>query len=165
MKKSLYILLLFLLSCLLSVCDCQSGLLNRSSDELAQVVAVNNGATMDRNELLNAISVLGDNKEKAASSQISQLMLTTNDLAVGNACISALSDINMPGAMNAIIDFVERKPSIIRRQAIIAARKIGDQSAAEWLLVMAYGHDDPQVRKEALAALEEVEEKLGKNKN
>jgi predicted protein tyrosine phosphatase len=162
MKKSLFLLLALMLVCFVSVCDC-SGLL-RASQELAKITAVNDGAKMERTELLNAISVIGDKKEKGASGQIAKLMLTTNDLAVGNACISALSDINEPEAMDAIINFVERKPAIIRRQAIIAARKIANQTAAEWLLVMAYGHDDAMVRKEASEALEVVEEKLGLSK-
>lgn len=121
------------------------------------------GEDIAANELINAAAVLGKARQSKAVMPLIQLLSTTKDLAVGNACLIALSELAAPEAMPAIIDFAERKPAIFRRQAILAARRIGSRLAAEWLLVMAYGHDDPVVRKEAMSALVEVEAKLGIN--
>jgi hypothetical protein len=120
------------------------------------------GEKIEQGELINAISVLGETQEKMALEPLIKLLSSTNDLVLGNACLIALSRLAAPEAMPAIIDFVERKPPLIRRQGIIAARSIANKLAAEWLLVMAYGHEDPLVRKEAMDALWEVEEKLAK---
>lgn len=119
------------------------------------------GESIDYEELMTAISVLGYAEEKKAAPFFITLLSQTKDLAMGNACLIALSDMASEEAMPAIIEFVERKPSIIRRQGIIAAQRIASKLAAEWLLVMAYGHDDPMVRNEALVALKHVEAKLG----
>ncbi|HXW54093.1 MAG TPA: HEAT repeat domain-containing protein [Myxococcota bacterium] len=124
------------------------------------IEAAKNGRPSPQADLLNAIAVIGDAKELKAVKPLSELMTKTDDLAIGNACLIALTEIGREEAMPAIIDYVERKPSIFRRQAIIAARRIGSKLSAEWLLVMAYGHDDPVVRKEAFDALQVVEEKL-----
>ncbi len=129
--------------------------------ELALVKNANEGQKVNRTELLDAIIELGEDKEHKAAEPLMTLMKTTKDLAIGNACLSALSELNHPKIMEAIIDFVERKPAIVRRQAILAARKIANKTAAEWLLVMAYGHEDATVRREAQLALDEVEKKLG----
>jgi hypothetical protein len=119
------------------------------------------GQSIDHEELMAAIFVLGYAEEKKATPFLITLLANTSDLAMGNACLIALSDMAAQEAMPAIIEFVERKPSIIRRQGIIAAKRIASKLAAEWLLVMAYGHDDPMVRHEALVALKHVEAKLG----
>ncbi|HXW60295.1 MAG TPA: hypothetical protein VEK06_02035, partial [Myxococcota bacterium] len=68
-------------------------------------------------------------------------------------------------AMEAIIEFAERKPPYIRRQAIIAAHKVASPLAMHWLLVMAYGHEDEVVRKEALQAFLEVENKRAQDES
>lgn len=118
------------------------------------------GDPVDGSELMNAVSVLGDTRDQKALQPLIKLLSTTTDLAIGNASLIALSEMGNDDAMQPIIDFVERKPPIIRRQAIIAAKRIGSKLAAEWLLVMAYGYDDAMVRKEALSALNDVENRL-----
>lgn len=119
------------------------------------------GEDVDQMALTHAISAVADSRSKEGIEALIRLLSSTKDVAVGNACLIALADIDAKDAMPAIIDFVERKPAIIRRQGIIAARRLATKLSAEWLLVMAYGHDDPIVRKEAREALEEVEQKLG----
>ncbi len=165
MKKYRVLLLALLSPCFLSVCQCQPRQLATNSSLINKMIEVNKGASISRSELMEIISALGESKEKMAAQQIAKLMLGTNDLAVGNACIMALSEINAPETMTSIIEFVENKPLILRRQGIIAARKIADKTAAGWLLANAYGHEDPVVRKEALAAFLEVDEKLAQTKN
>lgn len=127
---------------------------------LKKIEQAANGESVAPGELINAINVLGEIREQQAIRPLIELLGKTDNLAVGNACLIALGELGSASSIPAIIEFVERKPPIIRRQAIIAARKIASKAAAEWLLVMAYGYDDPIVRKEALAALTEVEEKL-----
>lgn len=122
------------------------------------------GEKIDSGELINAISVVGDAKDPKAIEPLINLLRTTTDLSVGNACIIALGQLRAEDAMQPIMDFVERKPAVIRRQAIIAAKEIASKLAAEWLLVMAYGYDDEQVRKEAREALVDVEQALSLRK-
>lgn len=143
----------------------KSGIATDNQEFLKKVEQAANDEAVSAGELINAINVLGEAREEKAIAHLIKLLEKTDNLAVGNACLIALGDLGSDLAVPAIIDFVERKPPIIRRQAIIAARKIGNKAAAEWLLVMAYGHEDPIVRKEAHAALNEVEEKLGLSQN
>ncbi len=119
------------------------------------------GEKVSESEMLNAIAILQEAKDKRSIETMVRLLEHTEDLLIGNALIMALGDMGDEEALPAILEFAERKPSVIRRQAIIAARHIGSKLAAEWLLVMAYGHDDPIVREEAKAALLEVENNLG----
>lgn len=128
-------------------------------DKLQSYVA---GEKVEQAALVNAISVLGETEEKKALVPLIAILSKTSDIVVGNACIIALGRLKDPQAMPAIIDFLERKPPLIRRQGIMAARMIASKLAAEWLFVMAYGYDDPLVRKEAMEALAHVEEQLMK---
>lgn len=127
---------------------------------LDKIHAYLTGESVPHGELINAISVLGETKEHKAVEPLIKLLSGTQDIVLGNACVIALTRLAAPESMQAIIDFVELKPPLIRRQGIMAARAIASKLAAEWLLVMAYGHDDPIVRQEALEALIEVEKKL-----
>lgn len=110
------------------------------------------GSNIKENKVINAISMLGQSLDKRAFTPIIKILTTTNNWAIGNACMMALGQFKDPEGMQAIIDYTERKPPLVRRQGIAAARMIGSKLALEWLLVLAYGHDDPMVRKEALEA-------------
>ncbi len=132
-----------------------------TSGYLAKVETAARGEEVPMGVLINAITVLTEMREQKAAPAIIDLLNKTDNPALGNACVVALGELHAADGMSAIINFVERKPPIFRRQAVEAARKIGTKEAAEWLLVMAYGYDDPQVREQAKLALVEVEEKLG----
>jgi hypothetical protein len=121
------------------------------------------GIEVKEAQLINAISVLGETESQRVVDPIISVLAHTHDSALGNACMMALGRLKDPKGMQAIIDYTEMKPSLVRRQGIMAAKMIGSKLALEWLLVMAYGHDDPIVRKEAQEALVEVEKKLGIN--
>lgn len=127
---------------------------------LQKIIQAVSNDTVLVGELINAIGVLGDVGEVRAVKPMMALMNKTHHVSVGNACLMALGDLKDPQAMSAIIEYVERKPPIFRRQAIASARKIASKEAAEWLLVMAYGHDDEIVREEAMEALFAVENHL-----
>lgn len=111
-------------------------------------------------ELLQAISSAGLSKDMNAVKPLTELLLSTSDISLANAALSTLGTLKAQEAMPAIIDFMERKPAVIRRQGIMVAQKIGSKLAMEWLLVMAYGHEDEIVRREALAAFTELERQL-----
>jgi hypothetical protein len=115
------------------------------------------GETVDQKELILAIELSAESKTKEALESIGALLLASRDLAVANACLNALGKMKNENAMPAIIDFASRKPPIFVRQAILAARKIASVLAAQWLYVLALGHDDEMVRKEAMAAFKELE--------
>jgi hypothetical protein len=132
-----------------------------SKDHLNVLLLSVEGQEVGTSALINAINALAERKEQKAIPHLINLLKRTDNFAVANSCLIALGDLGAEAAMDGIIEFAERKPSIIRLQAIVAARKIASKSAAEWLFVMAYGHEDPRVRKEAMDALLEVEKKLG----
>lgn len=134
-----------------------------TSTHLAKLTLAADGQAVDAQDLMNSISLLARQKDRTAVPLLIKILLHTDNIGIGNACLIALGEIKDPAGMQAIIDFAEHKPALLRRQAIIAARQIGSKLAAEWLLVMAYGHEDPQVRKEAAEALAEVESHLERN--
>lgn len=137
-----------------------SGMGVDSSHFLGLIDKANAGEQLVEAELLNAIAVLGRKGEQKAVAPLIQLLSQTQDLSIGNACLIALGEFADEKSLNAVITFSERKPPIIRRQAIIAVQRIGGQLAAEWLYVMAHGHEDPAVRNDALTAFKQVEARL-----
>jgi HEAT repeats len=123
------------------------------------------GKKVSSAELINAIALLGKERDKDSVSYLVPVLSAADDLSVAEACLLALGEIADESAMEAIIDFAERKPPYIRRQAIIAAQKVASPLAMHWLLVMAYGHEDEVVRKEALAAFLDVEKKRAQDES
>lgn|GEM_PF-2522961 len=144
------------LSLLISDCECQHKL--KAQNDMIDAAA--RGDDVNHQELLDIIASVAKSHDEKAVKPLISLLESTKDASVANACIMALGELGSEEAMPAIIDYAERKPSIIRRQAIIAARLIGSKLAAGWLMVMAHGYDDPVVRKEAQGALDVVLEKL-----
>lgn len=135
-----------------------AGKSNEAALEVVRKALKNEDGDID--ELVLAILLLGELKDERAEPLLLKLLPKIKNVSVGNACVLSLGELKSQESMPLIIKFVERKPSIFRRQAIIAARKIGSRLAVGWLLVMAYGHDDPLVRKEAKDALRVVEKGL-----
>jgi HEAT repeat protein len=124
-----------------------------------------NGEAVDSAILTSAITLAGEDPlSKEAGKYLIDILKSTENLGVANACLMALAQRKDPSALQAIIDFSEGKPALIRRQAILAVRQIPSQLSKEWLVVMAYGHSDPQVRKEALEALNNLEKQPRENK-
>jgi len=114
--------------------------------------------------LTNALRLAGKKQDQQSVSYIIKLLGSTDNLGIAHACLTALAQLKDASSLPAIIDFAENKPALIRRQAIVAVRQMPSQLSAEWLVVMAYGHDDPTVRKEALEGLREVEKYLAEQK-
>ena len=133
------------------------GIFEEQDKYLSRIQASLKGETVEKGELLNAIAIVGDTEYEKALEPLMDLLLKTKDFAIGNACLVALTSLAKEESMQSVIDYAEGKPAFIRRQAIIAARRIGSKLAMEWLLVMAYGYDDPVVRKEAMDAFLAVE--------
>ncbi len=117
-------------------------------------------ANANKSEVINAITLAGEHKNKEAQDYLITILKNTHDIAVGNACMMALGELESVKAMEHIINFASRKPPIIRRQAILAAKKIASKLALEWLLVMAYGYSDKTVSEEAFLAFLEVQKKI-----
>lgn len=110
--------------------------------------------------LLNAVSLLSQIGNEENKNTIKGLLYATDDISVANACLLGLGQFGDEDSMQAIIDFAERKPAYIRRQAVVAAKQAANPLALSWLLLMAYGHEDAVVRSEALEAFLDLEEKL-----
>lgn len=150
--------LLFLLPC----CKCRPErvVIHDNQTYKQQVADALELGSKPSRELIHAVTVLGDSKDTSASDLLIKLLRSTDDIALGNACMQALGELGATNALSAIFDFVELKPPVIRRQAIIVARKLATREAAEWLFVMSRGYDDLVTQKEASEALAEVESKL-----
>lgn len=130
---------------------------------LALIKNASEGQDVNPITLTNALQRARDKKDKKSLPYVISLLGSTSNLGIANACLMLLAQLQDNSALPAIIDFAHGKPALIRRQAIIAARHMPSKLCAEWLVVMAYGHDDPMVRKEALKGLLEVEDYLKHN--
>jgi hypothetical protein len=144
---------------------------------LGQVVAAHNAENQDADILLawlepntdkkkvtkvqrmRAIQILGARRDARAIPALSQIA-TGTDPQLAQAALGALTRIADPAAIDAVIAFSERKPPLLRRQAILAARAMGGKKAAAWLFTLSTGHDDPSVRAAASESLTVVEEGL-----
>lgn len=129
-------------------------------DYLTLIKKASEGDVISPEILTNALKIVSKKKEKDSLSFVINLLGSTDNLAVANSCLMTLAALKDVSALPAIIDFAQSKPALIRRQAIIAARQLPSKLCAEWLVVMAYGHDDALVRKEAHLSLLEVEKYL-----
>ena len=127
---------------------------------LALIKEASEGEEVSPQILSNALILAGEKKDKNSLPHVINLLGITDNLAVANACLMVLAALKDVSALPAIIDFAQGKPALIRKQAIIAARQLPCELCAQWLVVMAYGHDDPLVRKEAHLGLLEVEKYL-----
>lgn len=121
------------------------------------------GDLLDGIALMDSIEFLGKNKKKISLGPMMRLLALTNNPTIAQALLNALGDIGEKETVPAIIEYAERKPPLIRLQAIDAARRLPSKLSAEWLLVLAYGHDDEMVQIEAKRALEDVESFLKAN--
>lgn len=123
-----------------------------------------NLANSDKNDLITAANLAGEHKNKEASAYLLKILRSTNDIALANACMISLGELKASDAMESIIEFSFKKPPIIKRQAILAAKKIASKLARDWLFVMAYGYNDFFVNQEAYEAFLEVEKNLNEKK-
>jgi HEAT repeat protein len=134
-----------------------SGIDSDSEAFLSRLKEAAAGEIIEPRLLLNAIKQAIHKKSQEALDPLIVILSSTENLGIANACLTALAELKDPSSLPAIIDFAEGKPALIRRQAIIAVRQIPAKLGLEWLVAMAYGHNDPMVRKEALEASQEVE--------
>jgi HEAT repeats len=118
--------------------------------------------TVNENQLLQNIHLLGIKKEKKAVPILVKILLGRNEKAA-LASMVALTDIGDPDAVDGITKYAERKSGDVRKQAILAVRKMGGKKAAAWLFTLSTGHEDSEVRLAASEALKYVEEKLKNN--
>lgn len=114
----------------------------------------------DSAELLLAISVVAENDLCQAENDLLSILQNSTNPTIQSACVIALGEFRSAKAVPLIIEFAARKNSNAKKQAIEAMRKIGNQEAMEWLLVLSEGHLDPEVRHLAQEAYQEIADKL-----
>jgi hypothetical protein len=109
-----------------------------------------------RSRRLQAIRVLGSRREAKAVSSLVQA-LKADDHEITQAALGALTLIGDPTAAASVIEYAEKKPARIRKQAIEAARVMGGRLSAAWLFTLSTGHPDDDVQAAAAAALAQLE--------
>lgn len=99
-----------------------------------------------------AIRILGARKEPQAVPALMHV-LDGDDRSLSQAALGALTLIGDPSALEAVIEYADGKPSLVRKQAIEAASQMGGKLAKAWLFTMSTGHTDADVRAAAARAL------------
>lgn len=103
-----------------------------------------------------AVRLLGARKEPRAAAALTRF-LKGEDKDLAQAALGALTLIGEPSAVDAVIEYAEGKPSLIRKQAIEAVRVMGSRRGMAWLFTLSTGHRDPDVQATAAAALAQLE--------
>tara|TARA_B100000683_G_scaffold276019_1_gene328591 strand:+ start:1014 stop:1940 length:927 start_codon:yes stop_codon:yes gene_type:complete len=122
---------------------------------------IDEGETFKGDKKRMAIRVLGARKTKAATGALGEILLG-KDPALAQEALTALTLIGDPEGLNPVFDYAERKPSPVRKKAIMAAKAMGGRLAAAWLFTMSTGHEDASVRHAAGSALFSVEQAMAK---
>lgn len=107
---------------------------------------------------LQAIRLLGARREAKAVPALIRI-LGGDDRELAQAALGALTLLGDPSAVDAVIEYAEGKPSLIRKQAIEAVRVMGTRKGMAWLFTLSTGHKDPDVQAAAAAALAQLEER------
>ena len=110
----------------------------------------------DANRKLQAIRILGARADANATAALAAV-LAQPDLDLASAALGALTRIGDPRAVDAVIDYAERKPPIVRKQAIEAVRAMGTTRGMAWLFTLSTGHRHPDVQASAALALGDLE--------
>ncbi len=99
-----------------------------------------------------AIRILGARRDARAVEPLTKVLLGS-DRELAQLSLSALTSLGDPSAIDAVIAYSERKPSLVRKQCIEAVRVMGSPKAAAWLFTLSTGHQDQDVQAAANAAL------------
>lgn len=133
-----------------------------SSELIARLEGPNSSAALKR----QAIQALGSRQEKAATPALARVLLGP-DRELANTALRALTDIGDPNSVDAIIEYADGKPALIRKQAIEAVRALGTHKGQAWLFTLSTGHPDPDVQNAAstaFAALASVDDAPAKER-
>lgn len=111
-----------------------------------------------------AVVMAGERKIKDAVPKLSELVRdeTLDDHELVLKAIGALVAIGDDRAVPALIDAGARRSSAYLSQILFAVAQLGGRQAEGYLLTVSNGHADPEIRKNAGAALEELEAKHSK---
>lgn len=117
----------------------------------------------DRGLKKRAIIMAGERKLKDALPPLMELVRNEaeddHDLVL--KAIGALMAIGDERAVSALIDAGRRRTSAYLSQILFAVAQLGGKEAEAYLFTVSNGHADPEIRKNAAAALDELEQKRG----
>lgn len=140
-------------------------------DALAQVLQARGADRADSDDLLawlreadgvsddqrrQAIRILGARRDARAVEPLVKILLGP-DRELAQLSLSALTSIGDPAAVDAVIAYSDKKPSLVRKQCIEAVRVMGSSKAKGWLFTLSTGHQDADVQAAAAAALASIE--------
>ncbi len=139
-------------------------------DALAQVLMTRNASELKSAELIGwlgddshtddqkarAIRILGSRRERTAVAAVAKV-LVSRDRELAPLALAALTNIGDPGAVDAVIAYSDRQPSVVKKQCIEAVRSMGSERAKPWLFTLSTGSPDLDVQEYAGAALAALE--------
>jgi hypothetical protein len=129
--------------------------LESASDE--KILAALSGT--DHGKRTRAIVMSGERKLKGALPKLMELVRDDDEQdqdAVLKA-IGAMVSIGDPVAVGALIDAGRRRSSAYLNQILFAVAQLGGKEAEAYLFTVSTGHTDPEVKKNANEALEELQ--------
>lgn len=114
------------------------------------------GGRVSDDQKRQAIRILGARRDARAVEPLTKVLLGP-DRELAQLALSALTSIGDPAAVDAVIAYSDKKPSLVRKQCIEAVRVMGTPKAAAWLFTLSTGHQDGDVQAAAAAALASLE--------
>lgn len=125
-----------------------------SSDQLSGWLEDQNASAEQKRR---AVRVLGSRRERSAVPAISRVLLA-GDPELQALALAALSNIGDGGGVDAVVEFAEGQPALLRKQCIDAVRAMGGtRRGRAWLFTLSTGHPDTDVQQAAAAALAALE--------
>lgn len=126
-------------------------------DAKVVIAKANEGESVEQKVLLKAIKKIVKVHDKDTALELIALLPKVSDWSIASEIIFTLGKLRSEQAVQALINYSERKPTFIRQQIILTLKEIASEKALAWLFVMANGYDDLNVRKEAQIAFDEIE--------
>ncbi|MCK6552078.1 HEAT repeat domain-containing protein, partial [Myxococcota bacterium] len=116
----------------------------------------------ERGVRARAIAMCGERKLRAAVPKLVELVKRDDqDQDLVLKAIGALVAIRDPRAVGALIDAGRRRSAGYLTQILFAVADLGGREAEAYLFTVSTGHPDPEIRRVAKQALEELERKRG----
>jgi hypothetical protein len=139
-------------------------------DALAQVLMTRGASDLSSDQLIawltdesasieqrrRAIRILGSRREREAVPPLSRALLE-GDKELQPLALSALTNIGDPSAVDAVIEYSDRQPPVVKKQCIEAVRSMGSAKGRAWLFTLSTGHPELEIQQQAAAALAALE--------
>lgn len=143
-------------------------------DALAQVLMTRGASDLDSRQLIawlvdesasteqkrRAARILGSRRERAAVEPLGKVLLS-RDSELEPLALAALTNIGDPAGVDAVIEYSDRQPPLVKKQCIEAVRAMGGTRGRAWLFTLSTGHPEADVQQQAAVALAALEASAG----